>query len=349
MLDCSAVQGSGTRGSTWRTPPASERSPIRLRPTRRSRVCRSYAVTTGIHSPRPPPASVPRPARGDLYAVRLVRRDRRHHTLGQRSRRRCRTSGRRHDPAPEPHRTGGSGRGRRARTSARRTSTADRGSRGASRTVASGMRSSAGAQPTGARSISARYPATADPRARAQRVQRGVLPPSERIAGRRLSLRRRLFAPKRTGWSRMARNDAVEFGKGCRTVSHDPDVRVLDGWCAGQSAVVTGAAHGIGLATARLLGRAGANVVVVDSDERTLQDAWSDGAAAPVVGDLSAEDVGDLADGSSNATDQSSSSSTTSASPPGMTSLPSTPGTSIVCSPPTSADRGSSPARWCGG
>lgn len=78
-------------------------------------------------------------------------------------------------------------------------------------------------------------------------------------------------------------------------MSHDLDVRVLDGWCAGQSAVVTGAAHGIGLATARLLARAGANVVVVDSDERTLQDTWSDGAAAPVVGDLSSEDVGDLA------------------------------------------------------
>lgn len=63
----------------------------------------------------------------------------------------------------------------------------------------------------------------------------------------------------------------------------------------GRSAVVTGAAHGIGLATARLLSRSRAEVIAIDSDEDTLREAWVDGGAVAVVGDLGADDVADLA------------------------------------------------------
>ena len=64
---------------------------------------------------------------------------------------------------------------------------------------------------------------------------------------------------------------------------------------AGRRAVVTGAAHGIGLATARRLHASGAAVIGVDRDEHALREACADGAAAPVVGDLAADDVADLA------------------------------------------------------
>lgn len=50
---------------------------------------------------------------------------------------------------------------------------------------------------------------------------------------------------------------------------------------AGQVAVVTGAAGGIGLATAQRLGREGATVIAVDIDASRLSDAWPD---APSTG-----------------------------------------------------------------
>lgn len=64
---------------------------------------------------------------------------------------------------------------------------------------------------------------------------------------------------------------------------------------AGRRAVVTGAAHGIGHATARRLRDAGAVVIAVDRDEPALRKAYADSAGIPVAGDLAAEDVPDLA------------------------------------------------------
>lgn len=51
---------------------------------------------------------------------------------------------------------------------------------------------------------------------------------------------------------------------------------------AGKVAVVTGAAGGIGLATARRLGREGATVIAVDIDETRLAEAWPDAASVGV-------------------------------------------------------------------
>ncbi|MET9499156.1 SDR family NAD(P)-dependent oxidoreductase [Streptomyces sp. NPDC006552] len=56
---------------------------------------------------------------------------------------------------------------------------------------------------------------------------------------------------------------------------------------AGRTALVTGAASGIGLATARRLGRGGANVVIADYDEQGAEEAAealrSEGVAAAAV------------------------------------------------------------------
>ncbi|MGH2867392.1 MAG: SDR family NAD(P)-dependent oxidoreductase [Solirubrobacteraceae bacterium] len=48
-------------------------------------------------------------------------------------------------------------------------------------------------------------------------------------------------------------------------------------WFLGQTAVVTGAAHGIGRATAELLASLGARVIVVDSDRAALEEQFRDG------------------------------------------------------------------------
>jgi 3-oxoacyl-[acyl-carrier protein] reductase len=64
---------------------------------------------------------------------------------------------------------------------------------------------------------------------------------------------------------------------------------------AGRLAVVTGAAHGIGLATARRLRAAGATVVAVDREAPALREACAGGVALPVIGDLAADDAPDLA------------------------------------------------------
>lgn len=64
---------------------------------------------------------------------------------------------------------------------------------------------------------------------------------------------------------------------------------------AGRRAVVTGAARGIGLATARRLTAAGASVIAVDRDEPTLRTACANGAGMPVPGDLAADNTTDLA------------------------------------------------------
>lgn len=55
------------------------------------------------------------------------------------------------------------------------------------------------------------YPATADRALARNEFSEAFCRHQSDIAGRRLSLRRRLFAPKWTGWSRMVGNDAVEF------------------------------------------------------------------------------------------------------------------------------------------
>lgn len=58
------------------------------------------------------------------------------------------------------------------------------------------------------------------------------------------------------------------------------------GFPDGASAVVTGAAAGLGLATARLLTGAGVRVVGVDVDEAGLERATSDVGLVPIVGDV---------------------------------------------------------------
>ena len=66
-------------------------------------------------------------------------------------------------------------------------------------------------------------------------------------------------------------------------------------WFAGRSAIVTGAARGIGRATAELLSSLGAQVVAVDKDEDALSRSFTSGNPVPWVGDLARADVDQLA------------------------------------------------------
>jgi len=65
-----------------------------------------------------------------------------------------------------------------------------------------------------------------------------------------------------------------------------PLPRPLPGDLAGRQAVVTGAAHGIGLSIARRLATAGAEVLAVDRDRERLQAAFSERECTPIVADL---------------------------------------------------------------
>jgi glucose 1-dehydrogenase len=67
-------------------------------------------------------------------------------------------------------------------------------------------------------------------------------------------------------------------------------------WFAGRSAIVTGGAHGIGRATVELLATLGARVVVVDKDERGLEDLFSSPPYVPCHGDVASEGAGRLAE-----------------------------------------------------
>jgi len=64
----------------------------------------------------------------------------------------------------------------------------------------------------------------------------------------------------------------------------------------GRAAVVTGAAHGIGRATAELLSSLGARVVAVDHDQRALENVCQGGGCTPCVGDLAGDGVEELAE-----------------------------------------------------
>jgi NAD(P)-dependent dehydrogenase (short-subunit alcohol dehydrogenase family) len=59
-------------------------------------------------------------------------------------------------------------------------------------------------------------------------------------------------------------------------------------WFAGRSAVVTGAARGIGRATSELLSSLGAHVVAVDNDETALAESFAGQNPVAFVGDLAA-------------------------------------------------------------
>ena len=65
---------------------------------------------------------------------------------------------------------------------------------------------------------------------------------------------------------------------------------------AGRTAVVTGAAHGIGRGVAELLRTLGARVVAIDRDEGALRDAFGDGGCAASIADLGADGVEQLAE-----------------------------------------------------
>lgn len=69
----------------------------------------------------------------------------------------------------------------------------------------------------------------------------------------------------------------------------DPRPVTVGSDLARQRAVVTGAAHGIGLAIARRLTSLGATVIAVDRDEGGLSEAFSTGDCIPVVADISTE------------------------------------------------------------
>ena len=71
----------------------------------------------------------------------------------------------------------------------------------------------------------------------------------------------------------------------------------MDQWFSGQSAVVTGAAHGIGLGVARLLEALGAHVIALDKDERALDERFADGRYTCVPCDIARDDAAALARG----------------------------------------------------
>jgi NAD(P)-dependent dehydrogenase (short-subunit alcohol dehydrogenase family) len=71
----------------------------------------------------------------------------------------------------------------------------------------------------------------------------------------------------------------------------------LPGDLAGRRAVVTGAAHGIGLSIARRLAAAGAEVLAVDRDRARLQAEFPDGRCTPIVADLVEGSGARVADG----------------------------------------------------
>jgi NAD(P)-dependent dehydrogenase (short-subunit alcohol dehydrogenase family) len=78
----------------------------------------------------------------------------------------------------------------------------------------------------------------------------------------------------------------------------DPDREgPLPGDLAGRRAVVTGAAHGIGLSIARHLATAGAEVLAVDRDRERLQAAFPERQCTPIVADLVEGSGARLADG----------------------------------------------------
>lgn len=64
---------------------------------------------------------------------------------------------------------------------------------------------------------------------------------------------------------------------------------------AGRTALVTGAARGIGHATARLLDEAGARVIALDCDEQALHDSYAEGSVVAVCADLSGPNPAELA------------------------------------------------------
>lgn len=66
-------------------------------------------------------------------------------------------------------------------------------------------------------------------------------------------------------------------------------------WFAGQTAVVTGGARGIGRATAELLAALGARVVAVDNDEERLREIAAAGRCTAWPGDLGRDDAGQIA------------------------------------------------------
>jgi glucose 1-dehydrogenase len=67
-------------------------------------------------------------------------------------------------------------------------------------------------------------------------------------------------------------------------------------WFRGQTAVVTGAAHGIGCATAALLAALGARVIVLDTDRAALEEQFRDGGYVRWCGDVGNGDAAQLAD-----------------------------------------------------
>jgi NAD(P)-dependent dehydrogenase (short-subunit alcohol dehydrogenase family) len=73
-----------------------------------------------------------------------------------------------------------------------------------------------------------------------------------------------------------------------------PDEGATD--LAGRQAIVTGAAHGIGLAIARRLRAAGAAVIALDKDEEALAAAFQAGEATLIVADVGGDDPAALGD-----------------------------------------------------
>jgi NAD(P)-dependent dehydrogenase (short-subunit alcohol dehydrogenase family) len=66
-------------------------------------------------------------------------------------------------------------------------------------------------------------------------------------------------------------------------------------WFTGRSAIVTGAAHGIGRGIAEMLETLGAQVIAVDKDERALEDSFGTGGWLRWQGDLAHDDAEQLA------------------------------------------------------